>query len=63
MKITVPDIVKLKNERVISMMTAYDYPSSKAVSEAGLDIILVGDSLEQVVLCLLYTSPSPRDRG
>ena len=32
MKITVPDIVKLKNERVISMMTAYDYPSSKAVS-------------------------------
>ena len=50
MKITVPDIVKLKNERVISMMTAYDYPSSKAVSEAGLDIILVGDSLAQVVL-------------
>ena len=50
MKITVPDIVALKNKRVISMMTAYDYPSSKAVSEAGLDIILVGDSLAQVVL-------------
>ena len=50
MKITLPDIVALKNKRVISMMTAYDYPSSKAVSEAGLDIILVGDSLAQVVL-------------
>jgi len=32
------------------MMTAYDYPSSKAVSDAGLDIILVGDSVAQVVL-------------
>ena len=31
MKNTVPKIVNLKNERVISMMTAYDYPSAKAV--------------------------------
>ena len=50
MKITVPNIVELKNKRIISMMTAYDYPSSKSVSDAGLDIILVGDSVAQVVL-------------
>ena len=50
MKKTVPKIVSLKNDRVISMMTAYDYPSAKAVSEGEIDIILVGDSLAQVVL-------------
>ena len=50
MKITVPKIIKLKDERVISMMTAYDYPSSRAISDAEIDIILVGDSLAQVVL-------------
>ena len=50
MKKTVPYITNLKNSRVVSMMTAYDYPSAKAVSEAEIDIILVGDSLAQVIL-------------
>ena len=50
MKKTVPYINNLKGNRVISMMTAYDYPTAKAVSEAEIDIVLVGDSLAQVVL-------------
>ncbi|MDN7242409.1 3-methyl-2-oxobutanoate hydroxymethyltransferase [Planococcus sp. N028] len=34
----------------IAMLTAYDYPSAKLAEEAGMDIILVGDSLGMVVL-------------
>lgn len=39
-----------KNEEKIVMLTAYDYPSAKLAEEAGVDIILVGDSLGMVVL-------------
>ncbi|PYI54885.1 3-methyl-2-oxobutanoate hydroxymethyltransferase [Paenibacillus flagellatus] len=40
--------MKAKGEP-ISMMTAYDYPSAKLAEEAGVDVILVGDSLGNVV--------------
>ena len=34
----------------IACLTAYDYPSARLVDEAGVDVILVGDSLAQAVL-------------
>ncbi|MGE4544787.1 MAG: 3-methyl-2-oxobutanoate hydroxymethyltransferase [Pedobacter sp.] len=49
-KLTIPDIRNRKKGKVISALTAYDYPSAKAVDSAGIDIVLVGDSLGMVVL-------------
>lgn len=49
---------KMKREGIpISMITAYDYPSAKLAEEAGVDVILVGDSLGNVVLGYESTLP------
>jgi len=55
-KVTVLDIVRMKAERrKVVMITAYDALFAKIFDEIGVDILLVGDSLGQVVLGLPNT--------
>jgi 3-methyl-2-oxobutanoate hydroxymethyltransferase len=50
-KVTLPALAEMKRQgKPISALTAYDYPTSRLADEAGIDLILVGDSLAMVVL-------------
>ena len=40
----------MKGKEKITMLTAYDYSTAKYMDEAGIDIILIGDSMGMVVL-------------
>lgn len=50
-KVTVSTIQKYKdNNEKFSVLTAYDYSTAKYIDEAGIDIVLIGDSLAMVAL-------------
>ena len=49
-KVTVPSLLEKKRSHLpITAVTAYDYATARLVDEAGLDVVLVGDSLAMVM--------------
>lgn len=67
-KVTVPDLLRRKattssisgndsDQRKIVCLTAYDYPTARLLDGAGVDVVLVGDSLGMVVLGYENTLP------
>ncbi len=57
-KKTMLDFVKMKNEgEKVAWVTAYDYPMASFAEQAGMDMILVGDSLGMVILGYENTLP------
>jgi 3-methyl-2-oxobutanoate hydroxymethyltransferase len=60
--VTVPALAEMKRRgEPIVMVTAYDYPSACAVEEAGIDVVLVGDTAAMVVLGYDATTPIRMD--
>jgi len=49
--------MKARGERIV-MVTAYDYPSGRLADDAGIDVVLVGDSAAMTVLGLETTVPA-----
>jgi len=49
-RMTAPAVAAAKGERKLAMLTAYDYAGARLAEAAGVDMLLVGDSLAMVVL-------------
>ena len=47
--LTIPQIVSAKGREKLAMLTVYDAPSARLLDEAGIEILLVGDSVEMTV--------------
>ena len=61
-RVTVPDLREMKRRgEKIAVLTAYDYLFARIVDGGGVDVVLVGDSLGQVVLGLDSTLPVTLD--
>jgi 3-methyl-2-oxobutanoate hydroxymethyltransferase len=51
-----PDVVRRAKGKGVTAVTAYDYPTARLLDEAGVEVLLVGDSLGMVVLGLPDTT-------
>lgn len=62
-KVTTRRLIEMKQRgEKISMLTAYDYSSARIVDEAGIDVILVGDSASNVMAGNVTTLPITLDQ-
>lgn len=62
-RVTTRELMAMRRAgRAISMLTAYDFPTAEALDEAGIDILLVGDSLAMVVQGHETTLPVTMDQ-
>lgn len=62
-RVTVKSLVEMKsNNEKISMLTAYDYTMAKIIDDAGVDVILVGDSASNVMAGHETTLPITLDQ-
>ena len=59
--VTVPDVLKRKGGKPLACLTAYDAPTARWCESAGIDIILVGDSLASVIYGEKNTLPITMD--
>ncbi len=61
-RVTIPALAEMKRRgEPIVMVTAYDFPSAQVAEEAGVDVVLVGDTAAMVVLGYDATTPVGMD--